>query len=305
MNLASLKAATKLTTSRSLLKVKKNSPAILMVTGIVGMVATAVTASRATLQLEPVIDELNERLARSKELQRKIADGEVAFDKGYTPEDFKRAEAIIYAKGMVRIGKLYAPSALLATASIAAIVSGHTILDRRNVVLAASYATLDKTFGRYREKVIGAFGQEKERELYEATVERTETDSEGKVTSTFQVQDPVSVYGRWFARGNKNWEFVGDNNMAFLRAQQNFLNDRLRSRGYCFLNDAYEALGMPHTPEGQIVGWIYNKDTGDDYVDFGLFLDSASNRGITAFDESGDPKYFLDFNVDGVVYDLI
>ena len=62
---------------------------------------------------------------------------------------------------------------------------------------------------------------------------------------------------------------------------------------------------MPHTPEGQIVGWIYNKDTGDDYVDFGLFLDSASNRGITAFDESGDPKYFLDFNVDGVVYDLI
>lgn len=306
MNLTTLKASAKLATSRGLLKVKKNSPTILMVAGIVGMVTTTITASQATLKLEPIIDEMHERLAKSQELQRKIADGEVEFKEGYTPEDFKRANVIVYAKGIVRIGKLYAPSVILGAASIAAIVSGHTILDRRNVALAASYAAVDKAFGRYRDKVRDSFGLEKERELYEATVERTEVDPEtGKVTSTFQVQDPLSVYGRWFARGNNSWEFVDDNNMAFLRAQQNFLNDRLRSRGYVFLNDAYEALNMPHTSAGQIVGWVWGQGTGDDFVDFGIFLDSKTNRGRKEFDENGDPRVWLDFNVDGVVYDLI
>lgn len=306
MNLTSMKAATKLATSRGLLKVKKNSPAILMYAGIAGLVGTAVTSSMATLKLESVIDEMDERLAKSKRIQKAIAEGELEAGEGYTEKDFKRAETIIYAKGVVQIGKLYGPSILLGAASIAAIISGHTILDKRNVMLAASYAALDKTFGNYRQKVIDAFGIEKEQELYVAAVDREVTDpATGEVTSTFQVKDGVSLYGRWFARGNKNWEPIGDSNLAFLRAQQNFLNDKLRATGHVFLNEVYDALGYQHTPEGQLVGWVWKKNTGDDYIDFGIFADSIGAEGNVTFDENGDQKIFLNFNVDGIVYDLI
>lgn len=305
MNLTSMKAAAKLAANRNLLKVKKNSPTILMVAGITGMVATAVTSSMATLKLEGVIDQMDERLAKSKALQQKIADGEVEFEEGYTEKDFKRADVIIYAKGIVQIGKLYAPSVLLGAASIAAIVSGHTILDRRNVMLAGAYAALDKTFGNYRAKVIDAFGVEKEKELYVATVAEDVTDpATGEVVSTFPVTSPLSMYGRWFRRGNKNWEPNGDSNSSFLRAQQNFLNDKLRATGHLFLNDVYDALGFPRTSEGQLVGWLWKKHTGDDYIDFGIFADSLG-EGKKGFDENGDEQLFLDFNVDGVVYNQI
>jgi hypothetical protein len=306
MSLTKVRAAAKLAANRNLLKVKKNSPTILMVAGIVGMVGTAVTASRATLKLEGVIDKMDERLAKSKELQRKIADGEVEFKEGYTPEDFKRAEVIIYAKGIVQVGKLYAPSVLLGVLSIGAIVGGHTIMDRRNVALAGAYAALDKTFARYRDRVVGAFGEEKEKELYVAATETTVTDPEtGEVKSTFREQDGVSMYGRWFAKGNKNWESNNDSNFAFLRAQQNFANDLLKARGHVTLNDVYDSLGLPRTPAGQLVGWVWKKGTGDDYIDFGVFPDSGG-RGIIRYNDMGEnPEIFLDFNVDGVIYDLI
>jgi len=306
MNIDSMKATAKLATSRGVLKFKKNSPTILMVAGIAGMVATTVTASRATLKLEGIIDQMDERLAKSKILQQRIADGEIETDEIYNEQNFKRAETIIYAKGIVQIGKLYAPSAILATMSIAAIVSGHTILDRRNVMLAGAYAALDKTFGAYREKVVNAFGVEKEKELYTSMIEHDIKDPEtGEVVSTFPVESGVSMYGRWFKKGNKNWETNNDSNFAFLRAQQNFLNDRLRAYGHVFLNEAYDALGIPRTSAGQLVGWVYKQGTGDDYIDFGMFPDSGG-RGIIHYEDTGEnPSIFLDFNVDGVVYDLI
>jgi len=49
-------------------------------------------------------------------------------------------------------------------------------------------------------------------------------------------------------------------------------------------------LGFERTKEGSVVGWVM--DNGDDYVDFGM-LDLWKNG------------YLLDFNVDGVIYDLL
>ena len=53
-------------------------------------------------------------------------------------------------------------------------------------------------------------------------------------------------------------------NRIFIRAQVNYMNDRLRAVGHVFLNELNDALGLPRTKDGQIFGWVKSCDA---YVD--------------------------------------
>ena len=86
----------------------------------------------------------------------------------------------------------------------------------------------------------------------------------------------------------------------FLRRQQEYFNDKLKAQGYLFLNEVYESLGFQKTKAGQMVGWTYDEEhpNGDNFVDFGIY-DSAS------FVNGYERSIILDFNVDGVILDLM
>lgn len=102
----------------------------------------------------------------------------------------------------------------------------------------------------------------------------------------------TSKYARTFDENNPNWHSTPEYNRLFLRANQNYANDQLQSRGHIFLNEIYDMLGFARSSAGAVVGWI--KDgAGDNYVDFG-FGTSTDDSAIQ-----------LDFNVDGVIYDKI
>ena len=94
-------------------------------------------------------------------------------------------------------------------------------------------------------------------------------------------------------------------NRFFLLRQQDQANERLKARGYLFLNDVYEMLGIPKTKAGQIVGWVYdtNMPNGDNYVDFGIF--NAYSEQARDFVNGYERTILLDFNVDGNILDLI
>jgi hypothetical protein len=91
----------------------------------------------------------------------------------------------------------------------------------------------------------------------------------------------------------------------FLRRQQEYANQLLKSRGYVFLNEVYEMLGLQKAECGQVVGWIYDevKPLGDNYIDFGIY--DLNNEAKRAFVNGLERSILLDFNVDGVVYKLI
>ena len=112
----------------------------------------------------------------------------------------------------------------------------------------------------------------------------------------------VSQYARFFDEGCTGWDKNPEYNLSFLKQQQQYANDLLKSKGYLFLNDVYDMLGIPRTKEGQIVGWVYKEDNpiGDNYVDFGIFAEH--NRGaVNGFEKS----ILLDFNVDGSIIEHI
>jgi hypothetical protein len=93
--------------------------------------------------------------------------------------------------------------------------------------------------------------------------------------------------------------------MTFLRNALNMANAKLKADGYLYVNDVYDILGFQRTHEGAYHGWVYDEDhpVGDNYVDFGINdIYKESSRDFV----NGCMKYILlDFNVDGIVYELM
>lgn len=289
------------------LKLKKHSPEILVVAGVVGTVASTVMACRATTKLSGILEESKNNI----ETIHKCADDESMAEK-YSKDDAKKDLAIVYAQTGVKLAKLYAPSVALGALSITSIVASHNILRKRNVALAAAYATVDKTFKEYRNRVVDRFGAEVDKELrynikakkFEEMVTDPDSGKEKKVKSTVDIASPTeSDYSRFFDETCLNYENNRDYNLMYLRSQEALANDKLRADGYLFLSDVYDALGIKRTKMSQTVGWIYKPDgnkNGDNFVDFGIL---ETNRET----ENGgyERAILLEFNVDGPILELI
>ena len=298
------------TLNRVGLKLKKHSPEILVVTGVVGTVASAVMACKATTKIDEVLAETKNNVEKTKDYVEKKG-----FSEKYTEEDYKKDLTIFYAKGGLELVKLYAPSVALGALSITAILSGHNVLRKRNVALAAAYATVEKGFKEYRGRVVERFGEELDRELKynikAKEVEETTVDEktgEEKVTKkTVNVADPnnYSSYARFFDDGCTGWTKDPEYNLMFLKNQQRYANDLLKSRGHLFLNEVYDMLGIPRTKAGQVVGWIYDEEypNGDNFVDFGIY--DLYNEKARDFVNGYEKTILLDFNVDGDIMNLI
>ena len=194
----------------------------------------------------------------------------------------------------------------------ACVLTSHKILRKRNMALAAAYATVDRSFKEYRGRVVERFGEELDRELKynikAKQVEETVVNEDGTetvVTKTVNAVDPTqySEYARFFDDGCIGWEKNPEYNLMFVRQVQNWANERLKSRGYLFLNEVYEMFGFPMTEAGQVVGWVYDKEIGDGFVDFGVY--DLYNEKARDFVNGRERVILLDFNVDGNVAKLL
>ena len=290
-------------------QLKKHSPEILVVAGVVGTVTSAVMACKATTKLSGIIEDSKKDLDTIHDFVETKG-----FSEEYTEEDSKKDLAIVYVQTGLKLAKLYAPAVILGTLSITSILASNNILRKRNVALAAAYATVDKGFKEYRGRVVERFGEELDRELRynikAKKVEETVTDKNGKektVEKTIEVADPNlnSEYARFFDDGCNGWDKDAEYNLFFLHKQQSFANDLLQERGYLYLNEVYDMLGIPRTKAGQVVGWIYDEKNpiGDNFVDFGIYdINKPKSRD---FVNGYERTILLDFNVDGNIWELM
>jgi len=291
-------------------KLKKHSPEILVVAGVVGTVVSAVMACKATTKVSDILEKTKEDI---NSIHNCAANESLAEE--YTPEDVKKDLAIVYVQTGVKLAKLYAPAVALGALSLGSILASNNILRQRNVALAAAYATVDKGFKEYRNRVVERFGEEVERELRHnikaKKIEKIvvgEDGKEKKVKETIQVaEDPntYSDYARFFDDGCTGWEKDSEYNLMFLRAQQQYANDKLRANGRLFLNEVYDMLGIPRTKAGQVVGWAYDAENpiGDNYIDFGIY--NVHRETVRNFVNGYERTILLDFNVDGNIWDMM
>lgn len=291
------------------LSIKKHSPEILVVAGIGTGIVAAIIACKQTIKANDIIAEARKNLQNIEDAKELAANNEVE----YTEENEQADREIIGKQITVGMVKTYALPVGLGILSITCILAGHHILKKRNVALAAAYSALSTDFTNYRKRVVDKYGKDVdfmlknglEKQIIANQVVDPET---GEVKETKEEVltydgDKLSQYARIFDEvGSTQWTPSADHNRAFLLMEQNYFNERIRTRGYIFLNEVYERLGFRPTKAGSVVGWVY-QNADYEGIDFGIF--TAHTQKAAEFLEGTEPSIILDFNVQGDILSLV
>ena len=92
-----------------------------------------------------------------------------------------------------------------------------------------------------------------------------------------------------FDRKNVYWNANKERNKMYLKSQENWCNAQLSIRGYVFLRDIYELLGMHPTKESCTNGWWNN---GHNSIVFELEELGGSDYKIHVKDEGSIIDHF-------------
>ena len=291
------------------LSIKKHSPEILVAAGIGTGIVAAIVACRQTIKANDIVAEARKSLQNIENVKELAANNEVEYTEENEQED-RKTIGMQVAVGMV---KTYALPVGLGILSITCILAGHHILKKRNVALAAAYSALSTDFMNYRKRVVDKYGKDVdfmlknglEKQIIANQVVDPET---GEVKETKEEVltyegDKLSQYARVFDEvGSTQWTPSADHNRAFLLMEQNYFNERIKTRGYIFLNEVYERLGFRPTKAGSVVGWVY-QNADYEGIDFGIF--TAHTQKAAEFLEGTEPSIILDFNVQGDILSLV
>lgn len=285
--------------SRLALKLRKKSPTILVVAGVVGMGASAVMAAKASKKAAPVVE------------THKAEREEIGIISKTAPKQVRREQQRqviqLYMHSGARFARVYGPAITVGALSAGSILYGHNILRGRHLATMAAYSGLSEQFSAYRDRVRRTLGDRAEQDIYRgAHGEYYGPDGKGEypLGPVFADDNPPSTATQpWFDENNSNHRNDPEINKMWLTGVQNHMNRLLQVRGHLFLNEVMDALNMPRTPEGQQLGWVYSAGTGDDFVDFGFLTEEDPHT--VAFRNGEVSTVRLNLNVDGIVMDLI
>lgn len=304
------------------MKTVKHSPDILVVAGVGSMLVGTGLAIKSSLDVKDILADAAEELDD-------IRDDEALLIESPHPEEAKsltKDKAKVYIHYGLELGRMYAPAALCVFGGAASVFKGHNILKKRNVALAASYATLDSAYSAYKQRVAETLGAEKAEKLeYGVETEKVKGENGKKQTVSFVNPDnTLSMYAYPFkscySQTTKDGKTIMVKNPYFqdeelfdtgwIKSAETFANLQLETRGYVYLSDVYDRLGI--TPRdnnselaSRVMGWV------DDGSIHPISFFSYIPEGIDPYEQpeylmrDHDGNVILDFNVQGNVLDML
>lgn len=284
---------------------KKYSPELLMAAGVVGFVGTVVAASGATLKANELLKEKKHKMNVAEE---NFKEDQESDESTFTEEDLKQVKVHLHIQYSKELVKTYLPAFTLGVLSVSAMLGAHNIMKKRNVAAMAAYKIVESQFAEYRDRVVGDVGEDKDREYRYGKAEDTKIvkhkDADGNVEKqTTRNIDPNKVGGYEFYFGPDYSKYVipGMDVYTWLKAQQVYLTQQLRSRGHLFLNEVLDALGLDRRADGQLIGWVIDMDDPkpeETFVDLGFMKHANFVNGY-------EDTVLLDPNVHGIIYDKL
>jgi hypothetical protein len=274
---------------RTKLFLGKNSPEILLAVGIVAGLTGAYFAAKVT---EAARQEVEATKDQAQEVMAKTQSDE------YTETDQQQELGMVVIKGGLRVAKLYAPAIGFGVLSITALLTSHGIMNRRLATLSTAYSVAVESLAAYRNSIIEEYGEDGD------VVARQDLVREDDEVVSSETRP--NIYGAYFDEDSREFRDDYEHNLFFLQSQERYANEKLKWQGHLFLNEVYDALGLPRTSIGSLVGWKYKHDpkkNNDGYVSFDILnLYNEPNRDDL---RGSNPRFLLDFNVDGEIYKLI
>ncbi len=113
--------------SKTSFQLKKHSPEILVVAGVIGVVTSAVMACKATTtKVGEILDKTKEDVETIHKCEEDESVKGAVFQRGC-----KKDLAIVYVQTGMKFAKLYGPSVVLGALSITSILASNNILRKR------------------------------------------------------------------------------------------------------------------------------------------------------------------------------
>lgn len=282
---------------------RKNIPNITTVISAIGVVGTAVLSAKAAY------DSI-EALEDHKKTIEKLHINKDNFD---DPKEYNKEVFSVYKDTAFEMIKVYWPAALASATTMAAIFTTNSVHRKRYLAMSGMYSAILTAYNEYRNRVSKKYGEEAERELYydlkREEIVTVETDKKGRektkveiVTKPGIIDDPTfSLF--LIDQRDKTWYYKNPE-MTYYRLTEieKYLTQRLRTKGYLFLNEVLSELQKPEIPEGQIIGWVYDETKGDtdNCVDFGL---KSGTENFDFFMNGKNDFVYITMNHDGTIYD--
>lgn len=216
--------------------VNSNSPTILTVASVAGVITTAVLAVRA-------VPSANAAILRAKE--------KIHQARPRSSQDFTSAhdEELTHRETFAAAWKSYTPAGLAGAATIACVIGVNQMGIRRTAAMAGAYSLVDTAFREYKDEVLAQVGVNKERKIHDEIQkhridERPVQDSQVIITGGGDQLCYESLTGRYFR-----------SDIEKVRRAENEINRRVLTDMYASVNEFFELLGMDSTVVGDELGW--------------------------------------------------
>lgn len=201
--------------SKSQLYLKRNAPTILTCAGGVGVVATAVTAVKATPKAMRLLE---------------------------AAEEVKGEELTKLEKARIA-GPIYIPSIAIGVSTIVCIFGANALNQRQQAAITSAYALVNNSYKEYKKKIEELYGEEANDIVVGAIAKDKYEDAD------IPVEDEKELFyddfsGRYFR-----------STIEDVQQAEYQINRDLIMRDYATLNEFYDWLELPHIDAGDTLGW--------------------------------------------------
>lgn len=243
------------------MNVRKYSPQILTVLGIIGMVGTVVMAVKATPKCEQILEEAEERL------REEVKDEKATLSKKET------------AKCLV---KAYWPVAAMGAVSAACFIASNYVSGKREAVMATALGVSEAALHRFQETTLETVGKNTMDEIRAKVADKQL--KEAPITDTTEVH--VATKGETLCFDAYSGRYF-KSDLESIRRCVNDLNEQMLTGDFVSLNDFYYGIGLPEVKMGNDLGWHS--------YDGGGMIDVNYSARIA---ENGEPCIVIDYEVE-------
>lgn len=205
-------------------ELKKSSPTILTVLGVLGVASTSFITAKNTIKAVQIWNDLKLKTIEEH--------GEEPTKTEYFKASFK----------------CYIPAIIMGVSTIICITSSNVLNKRSQAALSSAYVLLDRSYREYRDKVNKIFGENADSQVQKDIMEEILANSDKEFDPDLILSDNKLFYEQC------SGQYFESSLEEVLRAEYS-INRCFIINEYAKLNDFLTLLGLEKTDKGSMVGW--------------------------------------------------